>query len=467
VIQFFWGARGTLTGQRYTEPGTVTDIARATRGDGTLAQLTTTVNSVVTDTTSVVWDPTLPVAQPVWTGDPGGTNATRAVYGPDLIRFTCPTGTGCTGPANHDLHGSALRTSATSAITQDNTYGPWGNAGPVFTENLNYGYRSELHTGDTIHLRARDYDPETGLFISPDPLDGVDGATTVNNPYHYADNDPINNVDPLGLRTSDGAIDAGAVGAACDDAGGHLVMWGDSGVKVCLEPPASGREGDPCWPPAGPGGQEIVYHQGACATSHTEVVCEHGASIPGLNRICRNSDAIRIGLGIVAIAAVGVAATAAVVTVGGASGVMVTIGGGGGASLAAAGPTAAVAATGGVSVVISPALAGALAVSSSGALLATVGNAGGVVGGGSGPRDYADRNTQNSSAQFGSEREARAFAQQKVGPNPRQVEPYKLRSQDGRWQYRAKPGDVAQRHIHLELLDPKTGRVIQNVHLRW
>lgn len=209
VLQWFWGARGTMTGQRSTEPGTVTDTARATRGDGTLAALTTTVNSVVTDTTSIVWDPTLPVPQPVWTGDPGTANAARAVYGPDLIEFTCPTGTSCTGPAHHDAYGSALRTTATSAITLDTTYTPWGDGGGTFTTGADHGYRSELHTGATIHLRARDYDPDTGLFLTPDPLDGIDGTTTVNNPYHYTNNDPLNSVDPLGLRPDDADLGCG------------------------------------------------------------------------------------------------------------------------------------------------------------------------------------------------------------------------------------------------------------------
>jgi len=36
--------------------------------------------------------------------------------------------------------------------------------------------------------------------ITRDPLDGVDGETTVSNPYHYVDNDPLNKTDPLGLR---------------------------------------------------------------------------------------------------------------------------------------------------------------------------------------------------------------------------------------------------------------------------
>lgn len=48
-----------------------------------------------------------------------------------------------------------------------------------------------------------------------------------------------------------------------------------------------------------------------------------------------------------------------------------------------------------------------------------------------------------------------------------EVEPNKWRSQDGKWQYRAKPGDIGESHVHLEELDPATGEVIQNLHLRW
>jgi len=35
------------------------------------------------------------------------------------------------------------------------------------------------------------------------------------------------------------------------------------------------------------------------------------------------------------------------------------------------------------------------------------------------------------------------------------------------WQYRYKPDDVADRQIHLEELNPKTGAVTNNYHLRW
>jgi RHS repeat-associated protein len=46
---------------------------------------------------------------------------------------------------------------------------------------------------------ARDYDPQTGRYTTPDPL-GLDGGV---NPYAYADSNPLSNVDPLGLYQID------------------------------------------------------------------------------------------------------------------------------------------------------------------------------------------------------------------------------------------------------------------------
>jgi RHS repeat-associated protein len=57
--------------------------------------------------------------------------------------------------------------------------------------------------GSSIHLRNREYDPRVGAFTSTDPLVGVDGTPVVANQYHYANNDPLNQTDPLGLRPSD------------------------------------------------------------------------------------------------------------------------------------------------------------------------------------------------------------------------------------------------------------------------
>jgi len=39
------------------------------------------------------------------------------------------------------------------------------------------------------------YDPETGRYLSPDPI-GLDGGLNL---YAYVENDPVNYVDPWGL----------------------------------------------------------------------------------------------------------------------------------------------------------------------------------------------------------------------------------------------------------------------------
>jgi RHS repeat-associated protein len=71
-------------------------------------------------------------------------------------------------------------------------------------------YRGELHTRDSlIHLRNRDVDPVTGQFTTADPIDGIDGGTTVTSPYHYADNKPIALSDPFGLQPGDCAVNSG------------------------------------------------------------------------------------------------------------------------------------------------------------------------------------------------------------------------------------------------------------------
>lgn len=91
------------------------------------------------------------------------------------------------------------------------------------------------------------------------------------------------------------------------------------------------------------------------------------------------------------------------------------------------------------------------------------------------PNDFPSPRTKDKSAKFNSERNARDFAMKKIGgmKNAIQIAPGKLRSPDGRWQYRAKPGDLKGHgpsdtpHIHLERLNPDTGEVLENWHLRW
>lgn len=81
--------------------------------------------------------------------------------------------------------------------------------------------------------------------------------------------------------------------------------------------------------------------------------------------------------------------------------------------------------------------------------------------------DYSTKNTKNYSSAMKSEGEARSLARTMLGSNPIYIGDNKYRSANGRWQYRAKTGDVMDNHIHLERLNPNTGEVLYNWHLRW
>jgi RHS repeat-associated protein len=51
-----------------------------------------------------------------------------------------------------------------------------------------------------LYLRSRFYDPHTGRLLSTDPVRGTPAAPATFNQYVYVNNDPINQVDPLGRQ---------------------------------------------------------------------------------------------------------------------------------------------------------------------------------------------------------------------------------------------------------------------------
>ncbi|MGH8907052.1 MAG: RHS repeat-associated core domain-containing protein [Egibacteraceae bacterium] len=129
------------------------------------------------DGTPLLWDPTGFVSQLRWLG---GT----AVIGDDVRLWS--TGAVWLDADWQGSIGGAMRD-------------PWG-AGAAETGGHGLGWRGELEIDGLVWLRNRVYDPASRAFLSPDPLPGVPGASSAANPYHYAANDPIGLLDPLGLR---------------------------------------------------------------------------------------------------------------------------------------------------------------------------------------------------------------------------------------------------------------------------
>ena len=98
-----------------------------------------------------------------------------------------------------DSVGTLVRLVDRDGGTRDTlTYEPFGRTASAASSPTRYGFTGRERDGDDLYYyRARYYDPGLARFISEDPL----GLTAGINPYVYAFNDPINLVDPMGLRT--------------------------------------------------------------------------------------------------------------------------------------------------------------------------------------------------------------------------------------------------------------------------
>ena len=137
------------------------------------------------DGAAFAWDPTCPVSELLALADERVVTAGGAVLGLAGLGGTMAW-----------LPGEGL-----ASTDRDDGRDPWGALpSRTDTDAPTLGYLGEVDLGGLVWLRNRVYDPATRQFLSRDPLAGVPGLTVAANPYHYANNDPIGHIDPLGLQ---------------------------------------------------------------------------------------------------------------------------------------------------------------------------------------------------------------------------------------------------------------------------
>lgn len=145
----------------------------------------------------------------------GGTELTltEGASKPKATRYT-DLGNGVTAIQNDDRTFSytlpdhqgtgQLAINATTLAIQQRRTTPFGS--PRGTEPASWpgtkgflGGTDDSETTGLQHLGAREYDPSTGRFISVDPLMDLSNPQSING-YAYANNSPVSNADPDGLR---------------------------------------------------------------------------------------------------------------------------------------------------------------------------------------------------------------------------------------------------------------------------
>ena len=95
-------------------------------------------------------------------------------------------------------------------VIWDAGYMPFGKTDiTVDTAQNNFRFPGQYYDGETgLHYNMhRYYDPDTGRYLTPDPI-GLAGGI---NPFVYAQNNPTNRIDPLGLIDIFGFVEVDAV----------------------------------------------------------------------------------------------------------------------------------------------------------------------------------------------------------------------------------------------------------------
>jgi len=185
------GTGATATSKAWTLDLTGRLLAETTTGDPTAANNTTATNHYSDGGDSPAW---------ISTGDGATTRNVTGLAG-DLaaIIITDPTGANSTALQLVNLHGDVVATAdnnpTATGTTSQYEYTEYGAPRQNNTTPGRYGWlggkqRSSDALGGVVLMGVRLYNPNSGRFLSVDPVAG--GSA---NDYDYTNQDPVNNLD--------------------------------------------------------------------------------------------------------------------------------------------------------------------------------------------------------------------------------------------------------------------------------
>jgi RHS repeat-associated protein len=205
---YSYNQAGNLTAAKRAKEGEVLGIDEAFAYDGAGLMSSRTVGET---TSHLTWDASGGLPLLLDDGQAG------YIYGPGGLPIEQIDAEEAPTYYHHDQLGSTrMLTNASGEATAKFTYDAYGGleaSSGAQTTPLGYAGQYTLVQSGLQYLRARIYDPQTGQFLTRDPLEEV-----TREPYAYAYDNPLNGTDPNGRVA--GAVAGCAVGEVVEPAGG-------------------------------------------------------------------------------------------------------------------------------------------------------------------------------------------------------------------------------------------------------
>jgi RHS repeat-associated protein len=205
--------------------------------DGEGKRLQASTGAAANQKTNFLWDPSFPLPQLALESDGAGTALRRYRYGLNLISMSSgstvsyfhPDGLGSSADLTAGVGGASRWTWSYEPFGQVRTEQQHGSGQPANPLRFTGEYADP---SGLYHLRARQYDPGTGRFLSRDPVAAQLGMAHVSL-YPYVSNRPTVFADPSGRSIGDVLGCArDPLGCAEDVAGG---VAGATGLSAQVE----------------------------------------------------------------------------------------------------------------------------------------------------------------------------------------------------------------------------------------